>query len=233
MIAIRLPFQFDVEPILAEVERLPSEAFVEVQSSHINPGGLLACNLLVPDLELVGKQDGFRLIPGPWLSSSPAILEVIDALQCEKNMARIHKLQPQAKIDEHTDGITFLQGMVRVHVPLTTGEGSRFVLAGKLLDMQAGETWILNVGKPHEVENRDAKERVHLVIDCHRNDWLDNLLKNLGQFPEEKAYSNLTNTDLKNMLLQLQAMGSEGMQFVLEEVTQELERRKSIASSEQ
>ncbi len=233
MNAIRLPFQFDVARILAEVECLPSEAFVEIQSNHINQGGLLACNLLVPDLELVGKQEGFRLIPGPWLKDAPALMEVLDTLECEKNMARIHKLQPKAKIDEHTDGVNFLQGMMRIHVPLTTGEGARFVLAGESLKMQPGEAWFLNVSKPHEVENGDTEERIHLVVDCQRNDWWGNILKELVQLPEENAYSGMSNTDLENMQKQLHALDSEGTQFVLEEVAQELERRKTIDSSEQ
>ena len=43
--------------------------------------------------------------------------------------------------------------------------------------MVAGECWYLNLSKPHRVHNRGATERMHLVLDCVVNDWLDDQIR--------------------------------------------------------
>lgn len=227
MIAIRLPFQFDVQRMLEDIARLPDEAFHEVESNHITKGGLFAANLLVPDLEVARSEKDFVLVPGPWLTSSPYLMEVINTFQSEKNLARVHKLQPKARIDEHVDGMNFLQGLMRIHVPVTTGEGSSFVLAGESLTLLPGESWFLNVSRPHWVENRDEQERIHLIIDCQRNDWWDDLLRELDELPEENAYSNMSDTDLENMRSMLEGMKEKGTRIAMEQVDHELKRRNA------
>jgi hypothetical protein len=42
--------------------------------------------------------------------------------------------------------------------------------------MHEGECWYLDLSLPHWVENRGARDRVHLVIDCEVNEWLLELL---------------------------------------------------------
>lgn len=38
--------------------------------------------------------------------------------------------------------------------------------------MRQGEWWYLDVSQPHRVVNRSAQPRLHLVLDCQVNDWL-------------------------------------------------------------
>jgi hypothetical protein len=38
--------------------------------------------------------------------------------------------------------------------------------------------WERNINLPHRVHNRSAVDRVHLVLDCVVNDWLDARLGN-------------------------------------------------------
>jgi Mg/Co/Ni transporter MgtE len=53
--------------------------------------------------------------------------------------------------------------------------------------MQPGEAWYTNVNLPHSVENKGQTNRVHLVIDCIRNEWSDELFKSMGyDFSQEK-----------------------------------------------
>lgn len=46
--------------------------------------------------------------------------------------------------------------------------------------MAPGEAWYLNLDLPHSVENRGDSDRVHLLIDCRRNAWLERLLAQLA-----------------------------------------------------
>ena len=41
------------------------------------------------------------------------------------------------------------------------------------MNMQPGEAWYLNFNLPHSVANRGTTDRIHLVIDCVMNPWLD------------------------------------------------------------
>jgi hypothetical protein len=42
--------------------------------------------------------------------------------------------------------------------------------------MQPGEAWYLDLNLPHAVANHGDTERVHLVIDCVLDAWLEELL---------------------------------------------------------
>jgi hypothetical protein len=43
--------------------------------------------------------------------------------------------------------------------------------------MPEGEYWYLDLGKPHRVENRSNRDRVHLVVDCVLNEWLHQVIE--------------------------------------------------------
>ena len=230
---VKLPFQFDAETLLAEVMRLPEEAFAEIESSHINPGGLIACNLLEVDLEWAGHRndhsdsiEGGPMKPGRWLLACEVIRKVVDSFPCIKNLARIHRLQPGAYILEHTDPVGWNTGLFRIHIPLVTGEGSEFILAGEELRFAAGEAWCLDVGVPHRVRNNDAKERIHLVLDCQRNAWWEELLRGLGVHSIDNKFMRMDIEALKSMEASFAEIDQPAMQSELALIRAELQRRK-------
>ena len=190
--AIQLPFTVDHQRLAAEIASLPDNAFSEIESSHISDRGLFACHLLVPDPEQIHLQRHV-LIPSQWLDASPYLQEVLDLFPSEKHIARIHKLQAHARILLHTDGnLNYHSEYIRVHIPVSTGAGAQFVLEGKALSMAAGECWGLNVCLPHHVENNNDTERIHLVMDCKRNAWWEELLQGLGHVQEPaRPYSRM------------------------------------------
>jgi mannose-6-phosphate isomerase-like protein (cupin superfamily) len=65
-------------------------------------------------------------------------------------------------------------------VPLTTNPDVEFVHRGERVDMAPGEAWYLNFSEPHRVANRGDTPRVHLLIDCVVNPWLDEQLAAAG-----------------------------------------------------
>ena len=235
MHAVKLPFQFDAGELLNEVMALPEEAFAEIESSHINRGGLIACNLLEVDLEWAGHRndhsgsvEGGPMKHGKWLLACEAIRKVVDSFPSFKNLARIHRLQPGAYILEHTDPVGWNTGLFRIHVPLVTGAGSEFILAGEALQFAAGEAWCLDVGVPHRVRNHDDKERIHLVLDCERNAWWEELLRGLGVHSIDNPYMRMDIEALRNMEASFAGIDLPAMQSELALIRAELQRRTEI-----
>lgn len=63
---------------------------------------------------------------------------------------------------------------------MQTSADIRFWLDGELIPLRTGETWYLNVNRPHRVENNGNEYRVHLVLDCVINEWLREQVERAG-----------------------------------------------------
>lgn len=177
---IQLPFRFDAARMLQEIEAITSP-----WNPHFNtmdyegawnglslrsPGGL-ANNLLAESL--VGSH---TFEDTPLLAQCDYIQQVLCMLECPQTSVRLLKLEKDAVIKEHTDdGLNFEQGEVRLHIPICTHELVDFYLDGHQLHMQAGECWYINASLPHRLANRSPVDRIHLVVDCEVNEWLQSL----------------------------------------------------------
>lgn len=107
----------------------------------------------------------------------PELAEVLAAFSCELTSVRLLRLAPGSRIREHRDHrLSRADGEVRLHVPIITNEAVDFRLDGERVVMRAGQTWYLDLTLPHSVTNQGQSDRVHLVLDCVVNDWLDDLL---------------------------------------------------------
>jgi hypothetical protein len=103
---------------------------------------------------------------------------VLDAFECELSCVRLLKLAAGSSIKEHRDdGLSAVHGEARVHIPIVSDDDVEFFLDGELVPMQVGEAWYLDLELPHRVDNRSDRDRVHLVIDCIVDAWLDDLLR--------------------------------------------------------
>ncbi len=113
----------------------------------------------------------------PVLARCPYFQEVLTQFQCPLRAVRLLRLAPGALIREHRDpGLGRHDSEVRIHVPVATNPDVDFVVAGRLVVMNVGETWHIDFTQPHRVANRGATDRTHLVLDCVVNDWLRSLL---------------------------------------------------------
>ena len=178
----KLPLAFNPEPLKADLNSLGQQEW----AGHFN-------NLYFSGdwsglaLRSIGG-DSTRLYPDPHatgvvantpiLAACPNILGVLpQPFDCEIKSARLLRLGPGSSTKEHRDhGSSREAGEIRLHIPLITNERVEFYLDGRLVNMKEGECWYLDFNLPHRVENRGATARVHLVIDCVINDWLDSLL---------------------------------------------------------
>lgn len=129
------------------------------------------------------------------LERCPYFKEITDWFQCDKEAVRLLRLDPQSEIKEHTDNDTsYEDGFFRIHIPIITNPEVFFYVDKKLVPMKMGECWYANFQLLHSVENRSAEPRIHLTLDCIRNEWSDKLFAAMGfditESPDKNRYSD-------------------------------------------
>ena len=180
--AVKLPFQFDVARLQADLAGILAEEFVP----HFNTAYYQGDWSAVPLRSVGGRTDQIYPDPSaknafadtPLLARCAYIREVLDTLCCPQQAVRFLRLKAGSVIKEHRDHeLGFEDGEVRLHVPVITNPDVEFVLNQVRVVMNEGECWYLNVNQPHRVANRGAADRIHLVIDCVVNEWLRDQLQ--------------------------------------------------------
>lgn len=180
MRALRLPFRFDPARLASELARVEPGEWIEHVNRHDYAGRWSGAAL-----RSVGG-DPAHLIPDaaesavwadtPLLGRCDAFREVFDTFRCPLRSVRLLNLHAGSHIAEHVDGATeFEQGEVRLHVPVTTNDAVAFHVDGARIVMAPGECWYVNVNLPHRVDNDGSTDRVHLVLDCRVNAWLEDV----------------------------------------------------------
>jgi Aspartyl/Asparaginyl beta-hydroxylase len=176
--AIRLAMRFDAAALAADSAALAADDWVPHFNTAYYRGDWSGVAL-----RSVGGEAG-RLYPDPTaegeyaptaaLERSPALAAALGRFRCSLLAARLLRLGPGARIREHTDyNLGYEDGELRVHVPVTTGPEVEFMHDGRRVEMLPGEAWYLDLNLAHSVANRGDTARVHLVVDCVVNDWLE------------------------------------------------------------
>jgi hypothetical protein len=95
-------------------------------------------------------------------------------------------------LNTHTDHKGgYEDGVFRLHIPITTNDDVYFILNDNRLRMGAGTVWHGNFSLPDSVANKGKTNRIHLVIDCIRNRWSDDLFRSGGyDFSQEEKDVN-------------------------------------------
>ncbi|MBS7233297.1 aspartyl/asparaginyl beta-hydroxylase domain-containing protein [Flavobacterium psychroterrae] len=115
------------------------------------------------------------------LNSCQYFKEIMDWFQCEKEAVRLLRLGPESEIKEHVDNDTsYEDGFFRIHIPIITNDEVFFYVDKKRVPMKMGECWYANFQLVHSVENKSSEPRIHLTLDCIRNDWSDKLFTEMG-----------------------------------------------------
>ena len=133
-----------------------------------------------------GNETDIRAHPGeytntPLLAKCLYFQTVLNQFHCQLESVRLLALAPDSVIHEHRDGQTsYEHGFFRLHIPIQTGSDVCFRVDGESLPMAAGECWYANFDLLHSVRNDGLTDRVHLVLDCRRNAWSDDLFARAG-----------------------------------------------------
>ncbi len=181
----RLPVAAPLEALRAELATLLERPWVDHVNQRDYVGGwdVLPLRCLREHVDAHPVLQGFAIGAGedwqdlPVLAGCPALRGVLAGLRCPLQSARLMRLRAGAAILPHRDhGLGLEHGQARLHLAIQTSEDVDFIVAGRRLPMAPGELWYFNADLVHEVRNRSAHDRIHLVVDCVANDWLRDAL---------------------------------------------------------
>ena len=115
--------------------------------------------------------------PTPLLERCPYFQEVLGRFECDFNIARLLSMEPGLLLKKHVDRVRSRSyQLARLHIPIVTNPRARLFAHGKWIQPQVGECWYLDSGLPHLVRNDGTARRVHLVLDCVVNDFVNDLV---------------------------------------------------------
>ncbi len=171
MNAIKLPFNFDTSIIKRELAQFSKEDYSDIY----NPSVTLETLWLKHFIEPKGGPDvPIEFFPNESLKKCPYLLSIFNTFQCRTETFRIHTLDAGASIKPHRDsGYSFEHGKVRLHIPVQTNDKVEILLNNKSVNMKEGECWYCNFNIVHEVHNHGNTPRIHIILDCLVNDWLE------------------------------------------------------------
>ncbi len=179
--AFRLPFSFDSQQLQANLCQVISEEWISHYRNDeyegdwaIAPLRSVSGHPLVIHSVPIGSSDNF-FKDTPLLSRCTYFQNVIAQFKCPIGSARLMRLGAGAKILEHADDMGDGRE-VRIHIPIQTNDKVHFWINHKRIPMQVGEGWYADFSQLHSVENDSADPRIHMVLDCLMNDWLEKVL---------------------------------------------------------
>lgn len=161
----RLPGRIDPAPLLAEIDALSADAWLDSQWKwHL---GTQFCILRGGPAAPI---PGARLTSGggvdaPVLDRLPRLRACLDAaFPVPVALAWIGASPPGARICVHVDNTAHWDEHHRIHVPLRTSPAAKLCVAGRWLHLPAGSLWAFNNSAPHAAAN-DGPVRLHLMVD--------------------------------------------------------------------
>lgn len=101
----------------------------------------------------------------PHLDRTPYTQQVMASFNEVLARSRFMKLDAGAEVSNHVDFNYHWYSRVRIHIPITTNPAVVFYCGDQQVHMRAGECWIFDSWRRHNVINRSQENRVHLVID--------------------------------------------------------------------
>ncbi|PWV45365.1 aspartyl/asparaginyl beta-hydroxylase domain-containing protein [Chitinophaga sp. S165] len=135
----------------------------------------------------IRAQENVEYRDTPALQMMPYVKEILDAWQCEKEAVRLLSLAPGSEIKPHRDmGCGYLDNSFRIHIPIITNQEVYFTIEDETLHLQAGDCWYMDFSLTHSIVNHGNTARIHLIMDCIRNEWTDKLFASYGFDISEK-----------------------------------------------
>lgn len=159
---IRLPLDFDADRLAEEVSQFAEKDWRPHPQGYQGNSALSLVSLGGdPDDDGVKGAMG----PTPHLEKCPYLREVLASLHSPIGRTRLMRIDGNGEAHAHRDISYYWMHRVRVHVPAITNPAVKFICGDRELHMAAGEAWIFDTLKTHNVINPRPSRRIHLVAD--------------------------------------------------------------------
>lgn len=158
---IKLPIRFCEDRLAAEVRALPPSAWVPHPQRF--PGNE-AVPLVTPAGRLTNEFVG-PMAPTEYLLRCPYVLQVMGEIGAVWGRSRLMGLGAGAEVPHHVDNNYYWRTHIRLHVPVITNPDVDFTCGDRTVNMAPGEAWVFDTFRQHNVHNRGAEQRIHLVFD--------------------------------------------------------------------
>ena len=159
---IQLPLLFDAGVLAAEIEALGEGVWRDHPQKF--PGNSML-PLLAVDGEPANESFAGTMAPTPELLRCPYLMQVMASFGATLGRTRLMRLAGQAEVTPHVDQGYYWAERVRVHVPIVTQPTVRFECGEVAIHMAAGECWIFDTWRNHNVIDAASQSRVLLIAD--------------------------------------------------------------------
>jgi hypothetical protein len=159
----------------------------------------------------------------PLMAEVGYIRSVVNSWKCKKESVRLLALSPGSIIKPHKDrGCSYQDGSFRIHVPILTNKSVHFTVDGNELFLDEGTCWYMDFGKTHHIENRGETNRVHLIMDCIRNEWTDALFReNAYDFEVDPIEKERAKATRLLMMAELEKMNTDVARAIIAKIKSE------------
>jgi len=176
---VKLPFTFDNEKMLADVNNLNLSGFVYYDVMPLRgPAHVIDSSIpFPPPADDYADGSWCDWLDSPALKSSPYLNEIVDFFKdkTKVTLVRLLRLEAGSVVKEHTDptlGIQIHKSVIRLTIPILVNDQVTFYLNGKPLGMGLGECWYLRLTDPHKIINAGDTQRINMSIDMIPNEWV-------------------------------------------------------------
>lgn len=174
---LRLPLFFDADALAREIAALPAPAW---QPHPDRIPGNEAVLLVTPGGRDTNAVAG-PMAPTQYLRACPAILDVMGAIGAVWGRSRLMRLAPGAEVPPHVDVNYYWRTHLRLHIPVATTPEVLFTCGEETVHMKAGECWVFDTWRRHQVRNGGPATRVHLVLDTVGGERLWDLIETAAE----------------------------------------------------
>ena len=174
---VRLPFQFDAERLQTELAQFADSDWMEHPSKIVG-------NLAIPLISLNGTDNNDfagRMLPTPHLARCAYMQQVMAGFDEVLARSRLMRLNAGTEVSPHVDFNYHWYSRVRIHIPIVTNPEVIFHCGDQQIHMQAGECWIFDSWRWHNVINSGNQDRVHLVVDTSGSSRFWNMVQGMEQ----------------------------------------------------